>query len=298
MKSLMSPSELARAVGVSESSLKRWVDEGRINASRTAGGHRRIPIAEAIRLIRETGLPVRHPELLGIPELAESESDPARIHADAPTQLEDALRAGNAGQARGLILAAYLDGRPVAEICDDLVSVAMRQIGHLWTTGPEGIYIEHRATDLCTQALQSLRTLIPRPDPPGPTAIGGAPGGDQHTLASLMAASVLAAEGYNEINLGGETPLDILAEAARTNEASLIWVAMNTPRPQNELARLTKQIERLSDELAGPDVHLVIGGNHVPEPLRRQQRANIYFGGSMSELAAFARGLHGSLAGK
>jgi len=37
----LSPRELAEALGVSESSLKRWVDAGKIAASRTEGGHRR-----------------------------------------------------------------------------------------------------------------------------------------------------------------------------------------------------------------------------------------------------------------
>ena len=53
MKSVLSPKELAAAIGVSESTLKRWADDGLIVFSRTAGGHRRIRLAEAIRFIRE-----------------------------------------------------------------------------------------------------------------------------------------------------------------------------------------------------------------------------------------------------
>ena len=53
MKPLLSPRELAQAIGVSESSLKRWADAGQIRVARTAGGHRRISIADAVRFIRE-----------------------------------------------------------------------------------------------------------------------------------------------------------------------------------------------------------------------------------------------------
>ena len=52
---------------MSESSLKRWADGGRLRFSRTAGGHRRFSIAEAVRFVREAGLPVRDPAGLGLP---------------------------------------------------------------------------------------------------------------------------------------------------------------------------------------------------------------------------------------
>ena len=42
---LLSPKQVARALGVSESSLKRWCDKGLIPTERTAGGHRRLPLA-------------------------------------------------------------------------------------------------------------------------------------------------------------------------------------------------------------------------------------------------------------
>jgi MerR family transcriptional regulator, light-induced transcriptional regulator len=51
----LSPKALAAAIGVSESSLKRWADEGRLAAERTAGGHRRIAVAEAVRFVRRRG---------------------------------------------------------------------------------------------------------------------------------------------------------------------------------------------------------------------------------------------------
>src|SRR5690242_3719305 len=60
----LSPRDLADALGVSESSLKRWVDAGKLAAFRTEGGHRRIAVSEALRFIRETGAPVARPELL------------------------------------------------------------------------------------------------------------------------------------------------------------------------------------------------------------------------------------------
>ncbi|MED5508142.1 MAG: DNA-binding protein, partial [Planctomycetota bacterium] len=54
------------AIGMSESSLKRWVDRGLLESTRTAGGHRRIRVKEAVRFIRDRQLVVSAPEKLGL----------------------------------------------------------------------------------------------------------------------------------------------------------------------------------------------------------------------------------------
>ena len=66
MRSQLSPKELGEAIGVSESSIKRWIDEGVIRASRTAGGHRRIALADAVQFVRSAGLPVVRPQVFGL----------------------------------------------------------------------------------------------------------------------------------------------------------------------------------------------------------------------------------------
>ncbi|MGB5390214.1 MAG: helix-turn-helix domain-containing protein, partial [Thermoanaerobaculia bacterium] len=70
MKDVLSPKEFAQAIGVSESSIKRWVDSGTIPASKTAGGHRRIAMSEAVRFLRETKTPLLHPDILGLPDVS------------------------------------------------------------------------------------------------------------------------------------------------------------------------------------------------------------------------------------
>src|SRR3954453_15398204 len=69
MSTFLSPKTLAQAIGVSESSLKRWADEGLLDVVRTAGAHRRIDLREAIRYIRAAGHPILRPDLLGVPGL-------------------------------------------------------------------------------------------------------------------------------------------------------------------------------------------------------------------------------------
>ena len=52
----ISPKEFAAAIGSSESSLKRWLDQGVIPCTKTPGGHRRIEVNEAIKYVRASDL--------------------------------------------------------------------------------------------------------------------------------------------------------------------------------------------------------------------------------------------------
>jgi excisionase family DNA binding protein len=57
VKKLVTPKQVAQAINVSESSLKRWCDQGLLTAIRTAGGHRRLALAAALN----TSLRIYHP---------------------------------------------------------------------------------------------------------------------------------------------------------------------------------------------------------------------------------------------
>ena len=67
MHKSVSPRQVARAIGVSESTLKRWCDRGLIPMTKTAGGHRRIEMQAVLRFLCESGREITEPELLGLP---------------------------------------------------------------------------------------------------------------------------------------------------------------------------------------------------------------------------------------
>jgi excisionase family DNA binding protein len=288
VKSTLSPKELARAIGVSESSLKRWADRGVIQVNRTAGGHRRISIPEAIRFIRESGADLVDPRILGLAEVAPSADLPAR--GAESERLFELLQAGNGNGARGMILSLYLSGWSVADICDGPLREALQRVGELWKHDSAGIFIEHRATDICIQAANQLRLLLPPADP-GLVAVGGAPAGDPYLLPSLLASAVLAAEGYSATNLGPDTPYESLLLAATENEAKLVWLSLSG---DHDLSATREAVLGLGIQLAEGGAHLVVGGRGAKE-LRLPPQAKILVGASLGELVAFARGIRQGL---
>lgn len=283
MTELLTTKDVALAIGVSESSIKRWADDGALLASRTAGGHRRIELAEAVRFIREMQLPVVRPEVLGLPDLASlSHRTPTAVEAQRFFEL---LRDGHASEARGLLQALYLRGSGIAEIVDVVVSEAMHRIGELWLDSPDGIWHEHRATDLCAQALGTLRALLPPPH--GARVAGGGAPGDPYLLAPLAASLALTSEGFEVENFGPDLPLASLERAVHELRPVLVFVSVSAPR---DLAAFGEQLAALARDCASLGTAVVVGGRAL-ESGRLPAEPNLHVGRTIGELVAFARGL-------
>jgi len=281
---VLTSKDLARAIGVSESSIKRWADDGTIQAFRTAGGHRRISVPEAIRFVRESHAPLAHPELLGLTDIAAVAQDASRAR-ESGKLLHDYLISGKAVHARGLIEGLYMAGQPVAAIVDGPIREAMTAIGELWHD-PAGIMLEHRATDMCMQALRQLKMLLPESDNML-VAVGGAPEADPYAMATLAAAVVLSAEGFRAENLGPDTPFAALRKAVETLEPRLLWISVSSA-PDRE--RLFDEIQRLARDTAPLSLSVVAGGRLLSGATLPSE-PNLHIGHSMAELAAFAKGL-------
>jgi excisionase family DNA binding protein len=282
MERLLTSKELANAIGASESSLRRWANTGVIRTSRTVGGHRRIPLSEAVRFIRESGATVVRPQALGLGEATTT----SPVASAADDSLFAALCDGDAERAVGLVLSMYLAGTSLASIFDGPIGRAMHRVGDLWEHDARGIFVEHRATDLCLQAVNRLRALLAPAEADAPAALGGAPQGDPYLLPSMMAAAVLAEAGYRVTNLGADTPFDVLAKAAVEQKAALAWLSVSVADPQGQV---TRDVANLAADLAKGGTSLVVGGRHAAA-LATKAWTDVHVLAGMGELSAFARG--------
>ncbi len=271
---LLTTRDLANALGVSESSLKRWVDSGKIAASRTEGGHRRIEIAEAVRFIRASGTPLLRPELLDLPEVA-------AVRAQGPDRLLSYLTDGNTLGASGWLMARYLEGATVAELGDGPIREAMHALGELWRHDEGGVFIEHCGTDTCLQAVAQLRSMIDVPPSTAPLALGGCPAGDPYLLPTQLASMTLSEVGMRSINLGPDTPVSALSAAVAMHKPKLVWTSItNSLTPAR-----SKSLRDWFEELPA-SIMIAVGGQqasglgNLPSRVRRVH--------TLVELAALA----------
>ena len=255
MQRMLSTSEFAAAIGMSESSVRRLADSGDLEIHRTRGGHRRIPVAEAIRYVRDTKSKVLLPDVLGLAQAV----NPSPNDSDSDRLLH-ALCEGHAGDVIGVIRAMYASGTSIARICDGPIREAMTTIGNRWPNDKRSIFIEHRATLLCVRALCQIRMAIPEPDEGAPTAMGGAPEDDPYLLPSMMVSLVLHDCGFDETNLGPNTPIDVLTDSVEDEKPDIVWLALTNPVRSR---RQNREIEQLADLVSSYGGKFLVGGKSV-----------------------------------
>lgn len=283
----MTTRQLAKSLGVSESSVKRWIDDGTIAAVRTAGGHRRIPMAAAVRFIRRQRMTLQHPEAMPLATAPLI----GRVDDEAADEFHAALLEDDAAQARAIIAGRYVSGADIAAIADRLMRPALERLGELWKADPQGILVEHRAVDTCIRAVADLLDWIPATPPGAPVTISAAGPDDPYLLPPLLASMTVQEQGGHARNLGPTTPLDTIGLAVERYGAVLCSVSVSTLLDRKRHAEWI----RLSDRLEAAGTRLVVGGRCVQSlPADVLSRARVC--GSMVELGSYAAGVVQGLA--
>lgn len=278
---LVSPKQAARAFGVSESSLKRWCDQGRIPFVRTAGGHRKMPIADVLDFVRRHDQALASPEILGLP--AVSPRSHSGLTRGRP-RLAEALLAGDELLARQVVLDLYLAQHSLSVICDEVIAGAFRDIGDRWACQQADVFQERRGCEIALRILFELRRLQPAQENKC-RAIGGTIEGDAYCLPSAMAELVLRQSGFQATSLGTGIPFESLTRAVEAIRPRLFWLSVSHIR---EGLDFVSQFAALSATCASVGTALVVGGRALVEDLRRKMTYAAYCD-NMQHLESFAK---------
>ena len=280
----VSTDRVARALGVGVSTIKRWVDEGILPAHRTAGGHRKLLLADVLRLVREGDFPHRDLSQLELLACAADDLDPNVLSG----RLLSALKRGEGELVRSLIHGAYKAGMKLETLADFVIAPAMRQVGHEWETGRLEVLHEHRGTQLCVAALYELKAVLEaQADRDRPLAVGGCPEHDHSILASLLAGMVLLDCGWRVINLGPHTPIVSFRQALGELRPRLLWISVSHLLDQDGFLAGYRELYEEAEHMG---VAVAVGGRALVESVRSVMSYTCY-GDGLRHLAAFARPL-------
>jgi methanogenic corrinoid protein MtbC1 len=283
MNGPFTPKKVAVAIGVSESSLKRWCDKGLIDFSKTAGGHRRISLPSVVQFLRTSKHEVIQPHVLGLPPANGARTKPIE---NAQADLKQLLLSGDEKAARAAILDYFLAGNDIACIGDRLVAPVFHDFGRLWENGEVEIFQERRACEITVRVIHEMRTMIPPPQPDAPVAIGGTIQSDPYVLPTNLVDTVLASNGWNSTSLGTMLPFDTLLSAAIQYRPRIFWVSVSkAPEATSFVDEFNKFQQDLPSETA-----LVVGGRALTESIRSQIRYTA-FCDNLSHLESYAESI-------
>ena len=102
-----------------------------------------------------------------------------------------------------------------------------------------------------------------------------------------MVTTVLADVGYRPVNLGPNTPLAVISQAACELNAKLAWISFTSPVPK---PKTEASLQQAAKQLSRKKTHLAVGGQASSKyqlPAGKHTRAF----DSLSEMADFAKTL-------
>lgn len=224
----LSTREVADLINVTETTVKRWADEGMIDCHRTLGGHRKFLMRDVARFAEQHAYPLTGRVAPPLP--------PRRARA-----LEFAVQTQDFGRMTGLFHAEVLRANsqgiyellsylckhriPIATLADEVIGPAMARIGDEWQQGKLEVNREHLASNALLESLVQLHPELHRKPAHALSAVCACAEGDYHELGIRLVSYALETEGWAVHYLGANTPTGTLRAFVKVLSPELICLS-------------------------------------------------------------------------
>jgi MerR family transcriptional regulator, light-induced transcriptional regulator len=151
----------------------------------------------------------------------------------------------------GSVLAIY----PIEQVCSELITPTLWQVGQLWAEGELTIPMEHFASNFFRALLTNLFHMTPCPHGGPLTIICCAPG-ELHELAALMLSLFLRRYGMRVAYLGQSIETSGLINTIKMLSPALVGISLTMPTYLPALVNLGKQVQ----SMPSPRPILAFGG--------------------------------------
>ncbi|MCW1969090.1 MAG: cobalamin-dependent protein [Anaerolineae bacterium] len=142
----------------------------------------------------------------------------------------------------------------VEDVCQNIITPVLIQIGEDWHDGLISVTIEHFATAVLVGKFYSLFNALGTTH--GPLVLVGCAPTERHEIGALMLAFLLRRRGHNVRYLGADMPINDLVESARKLKPRAIVLSAMLYESAGALSLLPPRLQAYA-----PDTLLFIGGN-------------------------------------
>jgi methanogenic corrinoid protein MtbC1 len=283
MKRSYSTIELAKMWDVSESTIKRWADNGMIKCRKTVGGHRKFDLDSVLQFENRSGLVARAVQATRAAEIDREIEEllAGPDFAELARRYRQVALAGKYHCVAELLIRAYLRGFSLAMICEEIIRPALNEIGDSWRAGKIKILDEHMATSATIQALSELHGIVEKKKSQGRLALVGCPDGEIHQIGSEVVRYLLEGEGWTVIYLGPLTPLFTFTDAINIIKPDLVCISATIV---DDLERATRDYEQLRRAASKHQTKIVMGGQALNDEQARARFRGAYHASSVYDL--------------
>ena len=227
-KTILSTADIARLFNVTETTVKRWADEGTLRCQKTPGGHRKFEIRSVVEFADRNNF-----EPIGTLAIPEDDRLAQRIQVAVLGRDFSELVAAFVEKVlspEGTDLVAflsYLYQHHVAlwELYDLILAPGMAEIGVQWKRGEIGISHEHRASYGILDAIAKLQAQVHTKPPNGLSALCACLGDEEHEIGLRCVSYLLESEGWSACHLGAHVPRDAMKSALHEMRPTIICLS-------------------------------------------------------------------------
>jgi len=259
-KTILSTADVARLFHVTETTVKRWADEGTLKCQKTPGGHRKFDVRNVVEFVDRT-----HFEPVGVLQFPGKDELGVRIEVAilgrdfaslAGVFVEKALSPDKTDLFLFLSF-LYQHHVPLWEIFDSVIRPGMCEIGERWERGQIGVNHEHRASHETLDAMARLQAEILIKPATGHSAVFACVGDESHEIGLRCASYVFESEGWRTQYLGANTPYEAVIAAVREMRPTAVCLSITRKdQPQQQALAL----EGLASAAHAVGARCVVGG--------------------------------------
>ena len=218
---MLSLNEVAERLGLHYMTVYKYVRSGKLPAQKNAGSWE-VSVADL--------------DTLSLVEPA----PPGRGHRSLGKKSDlflQALLGGDPAGSWSIIQGAFDMGAGVEEVICEVVVPALRSVGDEWAHGRLEVYEEHRASSIVLSVLGRMQGLPQR-------------------RGRKRGSVLIACRGYNPVNLGADTPIDTMIQAALSTD-ELVAIVLSTVSSTSQQV-LMDTVNTLNASL--PETPVMVGG--------------------------------------
>ncbi|MBI5215090.1 MAG: cobalamin B12-binding domain-containing protein [Ignavibacteriae bacterium] len=243
----LSTQELSSLLNVTETTIKRWAEDGKIPCTKTLGGHRKFFIHDVLEFAEKNGIPVSG---ISPPPMTNQQMEQLQLgiftqnyNKIAEVFLQESLQ----GDDRGLLeLLLYLSKHRIrlATITDEVIRPALVHIGDKWKSGQLEVHQEHRASQAILEALVRFAPNVHSKKTNKLSAVCACLEGEHHEIGLHALKFVLESEGWHVHYLGANTPTDTLLSFMKAMKPELICLSFTVVNKKKQFAQDVMNISR------------------------------------------------------